>query len=71
MAKIDLISNAWCDLVFEGRNKTYGAYALRKGTGKRNTVAILMVLIVAVLGFSALQIKNAIEANRKVATPNI
>ncbi|MBO5314623.1 MAG: energy transducer TonB [Prevotella sp.] len=67
MAKIDLISNAWCDLVFEGRNKTYGAYALRKGTGKRNTVAILMVLIVAVLGFSALQIKNAIEANRKVA----
>ena len=29
MAKIDLTSKEWCDLVFEGRNKSYGAYDLR------------------------------------------
>ena len=30
MAKIDLISNEWADIVFQGRNKVYGAYQLRK-----------------------------------------
>ena len=29
MSKIDLISNEWTDLVFEGRNQAYGAYKLR------------------------------------------
>ena len=26
MAKIDLTSREWCELVFEGKNKAYGAY---------------------------------------------
>jgi len=25
MAKLDLVSNEWTDLVFEGRNQAYGA----------------------------------------------
>ena len=25
MAKLDLTSEQWCELVFEGRNKDYGA----------------------------------------------
>ena len=29
MAKIDLIDNGWVDLVFEGKNHSYGAYQLR------------------------------------------
>ena len=29
MAKIDLIDNSWTDLVFEGKNKEYGAYVPR------------------------------------------
>lgn len=67
MSKIDLISNAWCDLVFEGKNQAYGAYKLRKGTSKRNLWSIIIVLIVAVAIFSAIAIKNVIEANQKVA----
>lgn len=67
MAKIDLISNAWCDLVFEGRNQSYGAYRLRKSTGKRNILSIIIVLIAAVVIFSAIAIKNVIQANQKVA----
>lgn len=31
----DLLSKEWCDLVFEGRNKEYGAYVLRRDTGRR------------------------------------
>ena len=67
MSKVDLISNAWCDLVFEGRNQAYGAYRLRKGTAKRNILSIIIVLIAAVVIFSAIAIKNVIQANQKVA----
>ena len=52
MAKIDLTSKEWCDLVFEGRNKSYGAYDLRMSSPKRHNVAMFIVLIVAVVGFS-------------------
>ena len=67
MSKVDLISNAWCDLVFEGRNQEYGAYRLRKSTGKRNSWSIVIVLIAAVVIFSAIAIKNVIQANQRVA----
>lgn len=67
MSKIDLISNEWADLVFEGRNQAYGAYRLRKSTSKRNLWSLLIVLIAAVVIFSAIAIKNVIQANQKVA----
>lgn len=44
MSKVDLIDNSWVDLVFEGKNKEYGAYVLRKETGKRNVKAMAVVL---------------------------
>jgi len=66
MAKIDLVSNEWTDLVFEGRNQAYGAYKLRKGTSKRNLWSIIIVFIAAVVAFSAIAIQKVIEANRKV-----
>ncbi len=50
MAKIDLISKQWCDLVFEGRNKSYGAYKLRADAGNRQRNALIAVCIaIAVL----------------------
>lgn len=38
-----LLSKAWCDLVFEGRNKAYGAYRLRAQAGWRCRVALGLV----------------------------
>jgi hypothetical protein len=32
--KLDILKNQWLDIVFEGRNKTYGAYELRKSNQK-------------------------------------
>ena len=29
MAKIDLTSQEWCQLIFEGKNQAYGAYKMR------------------------------------------
>ena len=40
MSKIDLSSKQWCDLVFEGRNREYGAYKLRAEQGNRNKIAL-------------------------------
>ena len=67
MAKIDLVSNEWTELVFQGRNQAYGAYVLRKGTSKRNLWSIIILFFLAVLLFVGLAINNAIEANKHVA----
>jgi len=48
MAKdIKLNSSEWCDVVFEGKNKQYGAYRLRQSSSKRHIVAFLVVLVFA------------------------
>ena len=49
MANIDLTTNGWVDLIFEGRNHEYGAYKLRKGTPKRNIYSIIVIAILAAL----------------------
>ena len=62
MAKIDLTSPEWCQLIFEGKNQAYGAYRMRANSTKRHNVAMVMVLIIALVGFS-------IPALIKMATP--
>jgi len=45
MAKdVDLSSKEWRDIVFEGKNKDFGAYQMRAGSEKRHTRAVLYVL---------------------------
>jgi len=40
--KLDLLKNQWLEIVFEGRNKSYGAYDLRKSITK-NTVRAFVI----------------------------
>ncbi len=35
MAKIDLTSSEWCQLIFEGKNQAYGNWKNRKSSRKR------------------------------------
>lgn len=50
MAKdVDLSSKQWLDIVFEGKNKEYGAYEMRAESPKRHTRAVLIVLIALVV----------------------
>ncbi|MFA6333939.1 MAG: energy transducer TonB [Bacteroidales bacterium] len=49
MAKIDLNSEAWCNLVFEHKNKDYGAYRLRLTSGRRHAAAMLIIIILTIL----------------------
>ncbi len=61
MAKIDLIDNSWVDLVFEGKNQAYGAYQLRKETGKRNVKALLVMFIIGAAIAAFVAIKGVVE----------
>lgn len=67
MSKIDLVSHDWADLVFEGRNKEYGAYVLRKNTSKRNVMSLLIVVAAGVLLYLGLNIVKKIQESRAVA----
>ncbi len=68
MAKdVDLSSDEWRDLVFEGKNKEYGAYKLRQSSAGRHNKAMIFVLIgIAILGSLMLLVNTIIaqaEAN--------
>ncbi len=75
MSKIDLASRQWCDLVFEGRNKEYGAYRARANKGKFQLRAIIIVLIaiaavVAIL-FTKSAVENALSKGKDMAADEI
>ena len=68
MSKIDLKSREWCELVFEGRNKEYGAYDLRAKSGQRQLKAIISILVlIAVIAVlvGAKMAADAIMANNR------
>jgi protein TonB len=50
MAKeVNLSSREWCDLVFEGKNKDFGAYVIRTESPKRHNKAVLWTFIGAII----------------------
>ncbi len=56
----NISSQEWCDLIFEGKNKAYGAYDLRKDSPKRHNLAVLIVFVLTVVGFYTPTIIKAI-----------
>lgn len=51
MSKLSLYETKWTDLVFENKNKEYGAYQLRQETSKNSFAALFMaLLIIATIG---------------------
>jgi protein TonB len=66
MAKgMDLMSQSWLDIVFEGKNKKYGAYRLRQSSGRRHVWAFSLVIIIAVVVFGLLSLVTTIQNQRK------
>jgi protein TonB len=50
MAKdVDLSSQEWTSVVFEGKNKEFGAYQLRQGSTSRHNIATIIVVCVVVV----------------------
>jgi protein TonB len=69
MAKeVDLSSRDWCDLVFEGKNKDFGAYVIRTDSPKRHNLAVMWTIIgaiaVALLAFGLVKANQYLEERR-------
>jgi protein TonB len=51
MFRDDLLNKEWCDIIFDGKNKSYGAYKIRKSSAKRHTFALIWVFGAVALFF--------------------
>lgn len=75
MSKIDLVSREWCEIVFEGRNKEYGAYRLRSKAGARNLKSLLtllsIMLIIGAIVVTQAVVSNIVKKNSNLDSENI
>ena len=71
MAKIDLTSFEWRELVFQGKNKEYGAYKLRSDSDKRHNIAMVIIAIVAVVGFSLPKLIEMATPKQKIVNVDV
>ncbi len=51
--KLDILKDQWLEIVFEGRNKIYGAYELRKSNSKTSLRALVIGSLLFALAVSA------------------
>ena len=68
--KLDIIKNQWLDIVFEGRNKIYGAYELRKSNGKTTVKALIIGSIIFSFAVAAPLIASLLPDSQEVEENN-
>jgi protein TonB len=49
MINNNLISKEWCDIIFDGRNKVYGAYKIRIESSRRCFLSLFILLIIVLI----------------------
>lgn len=69
MAGIKLNSTEWCDFIFGGKNKSYGAYRLRQTSSKRHLVALGCTLLFAIVVAAIPSVVGAIQDYREKNAP--
>lgn len=71
MSKSSIYENKWTNLVFENKNKEYGAYQLRQENSKTSITALFMgLLLIAALG-SASMLINKFRTHDPVIEPTV
>lgn len=63
MPKLDILTRNWIDIVFEGRNKEYGAYELRKNNAKNTNKAVLIGGLLFIAAFAAPMISKLLKSS--------
>jgi periplasmic protein TonB len=63
--KVNIFADDWCDIVFESRNKAYGAFLFRRLSNKRHMMALIIASIFFVLAISSPVILKTILPKKK------
>lgn len=64
---IDVISREWCNIIFQGKNRAYGAYYLRMTSSRRHLQASL-ILVFSVILFIIIATPSASKRAEKIKT---
>jgi periplasmic protein TonB len=65
MQNKNILSAPLIDLIFEGRNKEYGAYELRKSYAKRINKALFITTALAALAFGGAALASSLKKNER------
>jgi periplasmic protein TonB len=68
MAKINLTSTEWRELIFQGKNKEYGAYKMRSESESRHSIAILIVVLMTVVGLNIPKLVDLVKPKLNVVS---
>lgn len=66
MAKIDLTSSEWRELVFQGKNHEYGAYKMRSESESRHNKAMLIIAAVVIVGVNVPRLLDLVKPKERV-----
>ncbi len=66
MSKLSIYENSWLDLVFEGRNKEYGAYQLRKQNPQTTLKALFFGTLICASLISIPMLSNLLKKDTAV-----
>ena len=64
MSKIDITSREWCDIIFDGKNKKYGAYKIRTESTHRYMIVLLILLALAILPLLFISLSSLFSSNK-------
>jgi len=69
MSKLNLYETSWTDIVFENKNKEYGAYELRQENTKTTFFALLMGVSLLTAAISVPVIYNYLNPHHSIISP--
>ncbi len=71
MAKIDLTSLEWRELIFQGKNKEYGAYKMRSESDRRHNISMMIITVVALVGFSLPKLIEMVKPPERIVNVDV
>lgn len=71
MSKLSLYETRWIDLVFQYRNKEYGAYQLRQESTKTSIMALFMGILLLISALSIPVILSYFNPENKITIPEL
>ncbi len=64
MSKIDITSKEWCDIIFDGKNKDYGAYRIRVESKCRYMFVLVLLVVLSSVPFLYMFLYDAFSCTK-------